>query len=88
LEKRGFVQRRPCPEDRRATNATLTGSEWQKAVDTAPRHVAAVRASVIDALDVTDFADLDRIMGRVLARLDPGDRLRAWNDGGPTEPGE
>lgn len=80
LEKRGFVSRTPCPEDRRATNSALTETGWQKVVETAPGHVATVRDNVIDVLDAADIADLDRIMGRVLSRLDPGNRLRDWRE--------
>jgi DNA-binding MarR family transcriptional regulator len=76
LEKRGFVARTPCAEDRRATNASLTELGWQKVLATAPGHVVTVRDSVIDVLDGQDIADLDRIMGRILSRLDPTDRLR------------
>ena len=79
LEERGFVARTPCREDRRATNASLTEVGWQKVVGTAPGHVATVRDSVIDVLDATDVADLDRIMGRILSRLDPTNRLRGWD---------
>ena len=78
LEKRGFVARAPCPEDRRATDASLTEAGWQKVVTSAPGHVATVRDSVIDALSAADIADLDRIMGRILSRLDPTSRLRSW----------
>ena len=80
LEARGFVARTPCPEDRRATTATLTEQGWQKVVATAPGHVATVRDSVIDVLDAGDVADLDRIMGSILSRLDPTNRLRSWGD--------
>jgi len=76
LEKRGFVARTPCAQDRRATNASLTEAGWHKVVATAPGHVATVRNSVIDVLDAQDVADLDRIMGRILSRLDPTDSLR------------
>ena len=76
LEKRGFVERRPCPEDRRATNARLTELGWQKVVDTAPGHVATVRQTVIDPLDENDIEDLGRVMGKVLAQLDPENRIR------------
>ncbi|MHC5796640.1 MarR family winged helix-turn-helix transcriptional regulator [Lacisediminihabitans sp. FW035] len=79
LEKRGFVARTPCAEDRRATNASLTEQGWQKVVATAPGHVATVQDSVIDALDAEDVADLDRIMGRILTKLDPNNRLRRWD---------
>ena len=71
LEKRGYVDRAPCPEDRRATNATLTEEGWRKVVETAPGHVARVRDVVFDGLDATDVAHLDRIMARILARLAP-----------------
>ena len=40
LEDRGLVERFPCPEDRRATNARLTEAGWRKVVATAPGHVA------------------------------------------------
>lgn len=77
LEKRGYVQRSPCETDRRATNATLTASGWQKVVASAPGHVGAVRENVIGPLDARDVADLERIMGRMLARLDPDGRFAA-----------
>lgn len=80
LEARGFVARTPCPEDRRATTASLTDEGWQKVVATAPGHVATVRDSVIDVLDAGDVADLDRIMGSILSRLDPTNRLQSWGD--------
>lgn len=80
LEARGFIARTPCPEDRRATNASLTDEGWQKVMATAPGHVATVRDSVIDVLDAEDVADLDRIMGSILSRLDPTNRLRSWGD--------
>src|SRR5687767_1758803 len=47
LEDRGLVERFPCPEDRRATNARLTEQGWDTIVATAPGHVAAVREAVI-----------------------------------------
>ncbi|HEV7949299.1 MAG TPA: MarR family transcriptional regulator [Glaciihabitans sp.] len=75
LESRGFLRRSPCPEDRRATNATLTDDGWQKVSRTAPGHVRTVRDNVIDALDERDLADLDRITGKMLTRLDPHNRF-------------
>jgi DNA-binding MarR family transcriptional regulator len=77
LEKRGYVDRAPCPDDRRATNATLTEAGWQKVVATAPGHVDTVRENVIDPLSAADIADLDRIMGGLLRTLDPENRFRA-----------
>jgi DNA-binding MarR family transcriptional regulator len=77
LEKRDYIERTPCAEDRRATNATLTEEGWHKVVATAPGHVDTVRENVIEPLTETDVADLGRIMGRMLRTLDPENRFRA-----------
>jgi DNA-binding MarR family transcriptional regulator len=71
LEKRGLVERFPCPQDRRATNARLTGAGWDKVRASAPGHVATVREHVIDALTPGQVAQLTAIAGAILDRLDP-----------------
>jgi DNA-binding MarR family transcriptional regulator len=71
LEGRGLVQRRPCAEDRRATNASLTDEGWSKIVETAPGHVETVRHHVIDALDRDQVGQLRDICESILARIDP-----------------
>ena len=71
LEGRGLVERRPCPEDGRATNATLTDQGWAKVVATAPGHVAAVRHHVVDALTPTQIEQLNDIADALLDRIDP-----------------
>src|SRR5688572_4955829 len=43
LEDRGLVQRSPCSEDGRATNARLTEAGWAAVVAAAPGHVENVR---------------------------------------------
>ena len=73
LEARGYVVRKPCPEDGRATNATLTETGWEKVVRAAPGHVATVRAYVIDALSPDQVAQLADICQRLLVNLDPAD---------------
>src|SRR3954462_426392 len=50
LEDRGLVERFPCPEDGRATNARLTPAGWKQVVAAAPGHVSTVRQHVFDAL--------------------------------------
>src|SRR3954451_25380693 len=40
LDRRGWVCRRPDPEDSRYTLAVLTEAGWEKVVQTAPGHVA------------------------------------------------
>ena len=45
LERRGLVERFPCPEDGRATNARLTPVGWDVVVAAAPGHVETVAPS-------------------------------------------
>ena len=71
LEGRGLLERFPCPQDRRATNARLTEAGWQKVRDSAPGHAAAVRENVIDALTPEQIAQLGEISEAILHRLDP-----------------
>ncbi|GAA2644686.1 MarR family winged helix-turn-helix transcriptional regulator [Paractinoplanes durhamensis] len=71
LEGRGLIERFPCPEDRRATNARLTEAGWAKVQETAPGHVATVRETVIDALTPEQIAQLTEIGEAILHRLDP-----------------
>ncbi|WP_033340585.1 MarR family winged helix-turn-helix transcriptional regulator [Catenuloplanes japonicus] len=71
LEGRGLVERFPCPQDKRATNARLTATGWAKVQEAAPGHVRTARQLVIDALTPEQIAQLHEITEAVLARLDP-----------------
>lgn len=71
LEERGLVERFPCPEDGRATNARLTDDGWGTVQQAAPGHVGNVRRHVIDALTPEQITQLTGIADAVLARLDP-----------------
>src|SRR5690242_7765345 len=74
LEKRGWVVRRPCPEDGRFTNATLTDEGWATVVATAPGHVATVRRFFVEALDPGALEQLGgSVDGLLAALLPPGD---------------
>jgi DNA-binding MarR family transcriptional regulator len=77
LEDRGLMERFPCPQDRRATNARLTEAGWRKVEETAPGHVATVREYVIDALAPEQIGQLTAIADAVLGRLDPRGQLAA-----------
>jgi DNA-binding MarR family transcriptional regulator len=70
LEQRGWVQRRPCPQDGRGQVATLTDAGVQVLVDTAPGHVAKVRSLVFDALGPDELEQLSTVAGRLAARLE------------------
>jgi len=70
LEVEGWVERRPCPDDVRATLAVLTEAGLAEVVAAAPGHVATVRALVFDGLGPRDVAALERIAAAIAARLD------------------
>ncbi|CAB4763051.1 unannotated protein [freshwater metagenome] len=75
LEERGLVERTPCPEDRRATDARLTDGGLAAVVAAAPGHVRAVREHVIDALEPEQVGQLAGIAEALLRRLDPDGRM-------------
>ncbi len=77
LEGRGLVERYPCPEDGRATNARLTAAGWDAVVAAAPGHVQTVRRRVLDPLTRTQVDQLRRIGDALLTGLDPEGRLTA-----------
>lgn len=90
LEERGLVERFPCPQDGRATNARLTSAGRRKVEQTAPGHVANVRQHVIDALAPEQIGQLTAITDAVLRRLDPTGTMTAMyhrhDDPEPDEP--
>ncbi len=77
LEDRGLIERFPCPEDARATNARLTPEGWKKVRETAPGHVATVRQHVIDVLTPEQITQLSEITESILSTLDPDGNLTA-----------
>ena len=70
LEQRGWVQRRPCPQDGRGQVATLTDAGVSVLVDTAPGHAAKVRSLVFDALTPADVEQLSSVAERIVGRLE------------------
>ena len=71
LESRGLLERFPCPEDRRATNARLTEAGWELVVASAPGHLDTVREYVVDALTPRQITALTAITDAILDRIDP-----------------
>ncbi|WP_427385240.1 MarR family winged helix-turn-helix transcriptional regulator [Janibacter sp. G56] len=80
LEDAGLVMRSVCPEDRRATNASLTDGGWERVVSAAPGHVGAVRRFVIDRLSAVQVEQLGDIADALLGALDPDRRLTGLYD--------
>lgn len=75
LEARGLVERSPCAEDRRATNAHLTDDGRAVVVDAAPGHVDTVRHLVLDVLTSEQVQQLHEIGDALLGRLDADGRM-------------
>lgn len=80
LEERALVERVPCPEDGRATNAHLTDAGWDAVVAAAPGHVDTVRKYVLDPLTREQLDQLRGIGDALLTRLDPDGRMTALYD--------
>jgi len=76
FEQRGWLQRIPDPDDRRATLAVLTDAGWDKVVGTAPGHVEEVQRIVFDNLSPTQVRQLQQIGEQILLAAKPGASLR------------
>lgn len=70
LERKGWLTRRPDPEDGRYTLATLTEQGWATVVAAAPGHVAAVRRVVFDGLTKAQVRQLTDIGAEVLRSVE------------------
>ncbi|MFD6098565.1 MarR family winged helix-turn-helix transcriptional regulator [Nocardiopsis flavescens] len=69
LEKRGWVTRRPDPDDGRYTLASLTGDGRRATAAAAPAHVAEVRRLVLDPLTRAQQRQLGAAARRILTAL-------------------
>ncbi len=70
LECNGWVQRMPCPGDRRSTLAHLTEAGFAALVDAAPGHVRTVREHLFDRLSCEQVGQLREILAAVLGGLE------------------
>jgi DNA-binding MarR family transcriptional regulator len=70
LEGRGLVRREPDRLDGRFTNAILTPAGLDLLKAAAPKHVAQVRALVVDSMSPAELRALGRAAERILARID------------------
>ncbi|MCA1655640.1 MAG: MarR family winged helix-turn-helix transcriptional regulator [Pseudonocardiaceae bacterium] len=73
METAGLVQRAECGDDARGVFAQITAAGLARLRETAPTHVAGVRAHLIDLLPADDQAALAKIFERVLAHLGRSD---------------
>ncbi len=80
LERKGLVQRMPCPADSRATNAVLTPQGESAYATSRDLYADSVRTLVLDALAPVEVDDLSRMTLAVLSKLDPEGRLDVTAD--------
>jgi DNA-binding MarR family transcriptional regulator len=73
LEKRGWVSRRPDPQDSRYTLAVLAPAGLRSLKEAAPSHVAAVRELVFDRLTQAQVRQLGTICQRIIDGLPADD---------------
>lgn len=74
LEQRGWVSRRVCPEDRRGLITSLTDEGLRVLEQTAPGHVAQVRASVLDPLTPDEVTQLSTLLAKIVEPLEADGR--------------
>jgi DNA-binding MarR family transcriptional regulator len=72
LSSRGYMERRPDPDDGRYTEAFLTDEGYNLVVRAAPAHVALVRHLLIGAVTPDQLLQLADIGQRVVSRVEPG----------------
>lgn len=70
LERDGHVARVTCASDGRGVWAELTDKGYALLVESAPRHVAAVRKILVDPVSPDDFEAVGRAMDAVLSVAD------------------
>lgn len=66
MESKGLVRRESCPGDRRGFFAVITDEGRALMAETAPHHVAGVRAYFLDQLEPDEL----EVMARAFTRID------------------
>jgi len=74
LEARGLVERVPCEEDGRATNAVLTPRGAELVAGAAPGHLELIRERILGALTSDQVRDLAEISAALIDTIDPARR--------------
>ncbi len=83
LVKSGLVERRPCPNDRRGSNAVVTPLGLKALSSAAPTHVRGVREYFIDRLSDRQLAQL----AEALSLIDVDEQRAAGGCDLDAEPG-
>lgn len=70
LERKAWVRKRPCHDDRRVSEVRLTRSGMKTVAHAVPLHVAKVRESVIEALTPTQLKNLAGAASAISRRIE------------------
>lgn len=76
LEKRGWVTKRACENDRRASSVTLTAAGEEKIRDAAPGHARLVRELVVEPLSPVQLQQLGSAAATIVEAVDTASRVR------------
>jgi MarR family 2-MHQ and catechol resistance regulon transcriptional repressor len=68
MEAAGYVERRPCPTDRRVLFAGLTESGRDMLARATEVHLSGIQRHMIDALDADEVAALDSTLSKLTTR--------------------
>lgn len=74
LESRRLVERVPCEEDGRATNAVLTAAGAELVAAAAPGHLEIIREKLLGSLTPAQLAQLAEISAALIDSIDPARR--------------
>jgi DNA-binding MarR family transcriptional regulator len=72
MERRGLVKRQECSDDGRGAWVVLTDAGRAAIERAAPGHVETVRRLVFEVLTRDEIDVLDKVVDKVLARLEEG----------------
>ena len=81
LEKRGWVVKRPCENDRRASTVALTAAGKKKIRGAAPGHARLVQQLVVQPLSPAQLEQLGEAAAAVVKAIDAANRSRKVSDG-------
>jgi len=80
LEKRGWVIRRPCEDDRRASTVKLTAAGKKKIRAAAPGHAHLVQELVVQPLSAVQLQQLGEAAAAVVQAIDTANRTGKLSD--------
>lgn len=88
LEKRGWVIKRPCENDRRASTVALTAAGKRKIRAAAPGHAQLVQELLVQPLTPAQLQQLGEAAAAVVEAIDKANRARKLSDALSPDPAE